>query len=146
MEKKQLKFKIYQHECVDCGWKIWRDYPVENPKCSQCESTNPPKVTEDELIREMVTHDTYTPEDYERAKRIAQEIVDGKPLEEIEGLDVSTDLLSAAEEGDVWVTAAFPSGGGYSEIERVYFKYCCIVGGMTASFGPLAEPSTHSYY
>jgi hypothetical protein len=95
MTKKQLKFKIYQHECVDCGWKIWRDFVIEDPICSKCESTNT-KVTEDELIREIVVNDTYTPEEYENAKRIAQEIVDGKPLEEIEGLGLGTDLTEDA--------------------------------------------------
>jgi hypothetical protein len=89
MTKKHLKFKIYQHECVDCGWKIWRDYIIPEPICSACESTNPPKITEDELVREIVINDTYTPEEYENAKRIAQEIVDGKPLEEIDGLGLS---------------------------------------------------------
>jgi hypothetical protein len=104
--KKQLKFKIYQHECVDCGWKIWRDYPiVDSPRCSQCESTNPPKITEDELIREMIINDTYSPEDYDRAKRIAQEIIDGKPLEEIDGLNVASDMLASLEEGDTWALA-----------------------------------------
>jgi hypothetical protein len=95
MTKKQLKFKIYQHECVDCGWKTWRDFVIEDPICSKCESTNT-KVTEDELIREIVVNDTYTPEEYENAKRIAQEIVDGKPLEEIEGLGLDTDLTGDA--------------------------------------------------
>lgn len=93
MKKKQLKFKIYQHECVDCGWKIWRDYPIEEGAiCSACESTNPPTITEDELIREIVINESYTPEEYENAKRIAQEIVDGKPLEEIEGLNLGRDM------------------------------------------------------
>lgn len=97
MKKKQLKFKIYQHECVDCGWKIWRDYEIKDPICSNCESTNPPNITEDELIREIIINDTYETEDYEKAKRIAQEIADGKPLEEIEGLDLGDDLDISSE-------------------------------------------------
>jgi hypothetical protein len=88
MKKKQLKFKIYQHECVDCGWKIWRDYIVENPRCSNCESTSPPKITEDELIKEIILLDTAPREEYEQAKRITQEIVDGRSLEEIDGLGI----------------------------------------------------------
>lgn len=91
MTKKQIKFKIYQYECVDCGWKIWRDYIIDSPICSSCQSTRPPTIVEDELVKEVVINDTYTPEDYEQAKRIAQEIIEGKPLEEINGLILGID-------------------------------------------------------
>ena len=86
--KKQMKFKIYRHECVECGHSTWRDYIVERAICYECLSTKPPKVTEDELIKQIEIRDTYTPEEYKQAKRIAQEIIEGKPLEEIEGLDL----------------------------------------------------------
>lgn len=89
---KQLKFKIYRHECKDCGWSIWRDYPIEKPICSQCGSETPPTITEEELVREMELYDTYTPEDYARAKKVATDIIAGVPLEEIEGLGLDSDL------------------------------------------------------
>lgn len=88
MKTKQIRFKIYRHECSDCGHSTWRDYVIEDAVCIECGSPAPPKVTEDELVKEIVMNDTYTPEEYENAKRIAQEIVDGKPLEEIEGLNL----------------------------------------------------------
>jgi hypothetical protein len=89
---KQLKFKIYRHECQDCGWNIWRDYIIEEPICSTCGSTTPPVITEEELVREMVVYDTYTPEDYEKAKKVAKDIIAGVPLEEIEELELDIDL------------------------------------------------------
>ncbi len=97
MGKKQIRFKIYRHECSDCGHSTWRDYVIEDAVCSECGSPAPPKVTEDELVKEIVMNDTYTPEDYENAKRIAQEIVDGKPLEEIEGLNLG-DAYDSSED------------------------------------------------
>jgi hypothetical protein len=95
MIKKEFKFKIYKHECVECGHSTWRDFIIEDPMCVQCQSTNPPNITEDELVKEVVINNSYTPEDYAQAKRIAQEIIDGKPLEEIEGLglDFSPDTM-----------------------------------------------------
>jgi hypothetical protein len=85
---KQYKFKIYKHECVECGWSIWRDYVINDAVCSQCGSAIPPHITEEELVREITVYDTYTPEDYARAKKVAVDILAGVPLEEIEGLDL----------------------------------------------------------
>ena len=89
--KKEVVFKIYRHECVDCGHSTWRDYILEMPICSECQSVNPPKVTEDTLVREIVLNDTYTPEQYEEIRRITQEIIDGRPLEKIKGLYLEKD-------------------------------------------------------
>jgi hypothetical protein len=93
MIKKELKFKIYRYECPECFHSTWRDYVVESPVCSECQSTKIPTVTEDELVREIVTNESHSPEEYERAKRITQDIIEGKPLEEIEGLDLSGDNI-----------------------------------------------------
>jgi hypothetical protein len=94
MNKKELKFKIYKHECVECGHSTWRDFVIEKPVCVQCQSTKPPNIIEDVLVKEVVINDTYTSEDYAQAKRIAQEIIDGKPLEEIKGLELDVDFDS----------------------------------------------------
>jgi hypothetical protein len=91
MKKKQLKFRIYKYECNECGHSTWRDYLLEDPVCTECGSAASPKITEDELVKEIVMYDAYTPEDYENAKRIAQEIIDGKPLEEIDGLQLDVE-------------------------------------------------------
>jgi hypothetical protein len=144
MTKKQLKFKIYQHECVDCGWKIWRDYEIESPVCSKCESTKPPKITEDELIRELIINDTYDPEDYENAKRIAQEIIDGKPLEEIEGLNVSDDLNLRSEPASANLLrgAGFVGGGGDIRI----CMFSGFLGMLSASATYLSAELKNHYY
>jgi hypothetical protein len=86
--KKELRFTIYNYECPDCGHKIWRDFLIKNPCCLDCGSTNPPIVTEDVLVKYMEILDTFTSEQFEEAKRITLEICEGKPLEEIEGLEV----------------------------------------------------------
>ena len=89
--KKELVFKIYRHECPDCGHSTWRDYILEFPICNECQSVNPPKVTEDTLVREIILNDAYTPEQYEEVRRLTQELIDGKPLEEIKGLYLGKD-------------------------------------------------------
>jgi hypothetical protein len=89
MAKKLIKSKILKHECPDCGWFAWRGINLQNATCSQCGCEKPPIITEDEIIREITFPDAYTQEEYEEAKRITRDIIDGKPLEEIEGLDLA---------------------------------------------------------
>lgn len=123
MKKKQLKFKIYKYECVDCGHNTWRDSVLEAPICTECQSTAPPKVTEDELVKEIVVNDTYTPEDYENAKRIAHEIIDGKPLEEIDGLNLGDTYVGPGSLGIEKACVDAPlSIGGF--VGRVRSRSC----------------------
>jgi hypothetical protein len=145
MKKKQLKFKIYQHECVDCGWKIWRDYIVENPRCSQCESTNLPKISEDELVKEIVMLDTNPKEEYEQAKRIVQEIVDGKSLEEIDGLEL--DFNSSKETIWLHMTDHLIFVSSLAKKSRMISNcFCSAIGIQGGALDPLADNSKDNYY
>jgi hypothetical protein len=122
---KQLKFKIYRHECYDCGHTTCRDFVVEQPICVECKSTTPPIVTEEELIREIELYDTYTPEDYERAKKVAEDILAGVPLEEIDELELG-DNIKDSRIPALFMRACLLSGGGAVLGEKA-FTECSVV-------------------
>lgn len=153
MKKKELKFKIYQHECVDCGWKIWRDYVIEDPVCSKCESTKPPKVTEDELVREIIINDTFNPQDYERAKQVAQDLIDGKPLEEIDGIE----LYESVSDESLGVSGMAKSSrmiggsmlgflGGGTELVRLSCIMPCFIRGVASFSTGSGRDIENNYY
>lgn len=86
-----------EYKCLDCGWSTSRLIRINNPRCSKCDSSNT-EVTEKEVEIEVERYQTYTPEDYRKVHKINMDIINGVPLEEIEGLKLEETLASTSEE------------------------------------------------
>lgn len=84
--KKEIKSRLFDYTCPNCGWKASRGSRLFSPSCSLCGSEEPPVITEREVVKEVESYQTYSEDELADAKRIADEIQSGKPLEEIEGI------------------------------------------------------------
>lgn len=141
--KKQIKSKLYDYECPDCGWKASRGSFLLSPACSLCGSENLPIITEREIVKEIETHESYTEEDYARVRKITQDIIDGKPLEEIEGLDLGESSREAGLEPLFRLKRMVLRGTQRVEFFRIMSEPSC---GEYMWCNPLADQSEHEYY
>jgi hypothetical protein len=92
----KIKHSVINYEC-SCGWISSRVMRMHNPVCSRCGSTTP-KITENELVTETELYSYHTPEEYSNITRIISEIIEGKPIEDIEGLRINEDIGRTTEE------------------------------------------------
>jgi hypothetical protein len=96
--KNIIKNNMFMYTCAECGWSTARVFRMTYPRCSRCDSPHPPKVEEKEFLLETEFYETHTPEEYRKCRDVAMDIINGKPLEEIEGLDLDEELARTGEE------------------------------------------------